>query len=220
MIHMCSFSLGNSEAKFYDNIVMECESARLAISEAIDEGHAVAPSVEAHVENCSGCLRWRDAAHQLRRATLRPVAEPEQGKVSVSRVPERFAANRWIRFALAWAGVLLIVWNFVPMFAPGTGSAIHLERHRAAFDVALGTAFLFVAWRPDRAYGMVPFAATFTFALSISAVIDLLNGASTPLRESAHLIELGGLGLLWALGLALGPGSKRSRNYLRRSTGA
>ena len=95
------------------------------------------------------------------------------------------------------------------MFAPGSGSAIHLERHQAAFGVALGLAFLFVAWRPDRAYGMVPFAATFTFALSVSAIIDLFNGASTPLRESAHLVELAGLGLLWALGVAAGPGKKR-----------
>ena len=126
-------------------------------------------------------------------------------------LPERFAAHRWVRFALAWAAVLLIVWNVVDMFAAGSGSAIHLERHQAAFDVALGFSFLFVAWRPDRAYGMVPFAATFTFALSAAAIIDLINGASTPLRESAHLVELAGLGLLWILGITVGPGRKRRR---------
>jgi len=117
--------------------------------------------------------------------------------------------HRWVRFALAWIGVLLIAWNIVGMFSAGSGSAIHLERHQAAFDVALGLAFLFVAWRPDRAYGMVPFAATFTFALSISAIIDLINGASTLVRESAHLLELAGLGLLWFLGAAVGPGRRR-----------
>jgi len=105
--------------------------------------------------------------------------------------------------------VVLIAWNVVDMFAAGSGSAIHLERHQAAFDVALGLALLFVAWRPDRAYGMVPFAATFTFALSLAAVIDLANGASTMLRESAHLIELFGLALLWVLGVAVGPRRRR-----------
>lgn len=119
---------------------------------------------------------------------------------------------RSVRLALAWAAVLLIVWNLVDMFAAGSGPAIHLERHQAAFDVALGMAFLFVAWRPDRAYGMVPFAATFTFALSISAIIDLANGASTLLRESAHLIELAGLALLWVLGVAVGPGRRKPAN--------
>jgi predicted anti-sigma-YlaC factor YlaD len=139
--------------------------------------------------------------------------DTEHSAIDVSRVPKRFVTHRWVRFALAWAAVLLIAWNLVAMFAAGTGSAIHLERHRAAFDVALGLALLFVARRPDRAYGMVPFAATFSFALGISAIIDLISGASTPLRESAHLIELIGLGLLWVLGLAVGP--SRSRNRLR-----
>lgn len=196
-----------------DSTGMECESARLAISEAIDDGHPVSSSVDTHIEDCAGCQRWQQAAHQLRRATLRPVMDTNHSAVDVSRVPQRFVINRWVRFALAWAAVLLIAWNIVAMFAAGTGSAIHLERHQAAFDVALGIAFLFVVWRPDRAYGMVPFAATFTIALSISAIIDLINGASTPLRESAHLVELSGLGLLWVLGLAVGPGGRRNRHH-------
>jgi predicted anti-sigma-YlaC factor YlaD len=207
------FHVGNHDAKSCDNTGMECESARLAISEAIDEGHPVSSSVDEHIEDCAGCRRWQEAAHQLRRATLRPVMDTKHSAVDVSRVPQRFVMNRWVRFALAWAAVLLIAWNIVAMFAAGTGSAIHLERHQAAFDVALGIAFLFVVWRPDRAYGMVPFAATFTIALSISAIIDLINGASTPLRESAHLVELSGLGLLWVLGLAVGPGGRRNRHH-------
>ena len=177
----------------------------MEISEAIDAGRSVSPEVEHHLATCAACRRWQEAAHQLRRATLRPVVEADGANVAVT-LPERFAFHRWVRFALAWAAIWLIVWNIVDMFAAGSGSAIHLERHQAAFDVALGLAFLFVAWRPDRAYGMVPFAATFTFALSVSAAIDLANGASTFVRESAHLVELFGLALLWVLGAAVGPG--------------
>ena len=158
---------------------MECEDARAAVSEAIDDQRAVSADVEAHLDGCAGCRRWQEAAHQLRRATLRSVDPGDEAGVWVSRLPERFVLHRWVRFALVWAAVLLIAWNIVDMFSVGSGSAIHLERHQAAFDVALGLAFLFVAWRPDRAYGMVPFAATFTFALSVSAIIDLVNGAST-----------------------------------------
>jgi len=51
---------------------------------------------------------------------------------------------------------------------------------------------------------------TFVLALSVSAAIDLINGASTVVRESAHLIELAGLGLVWWLGAAVGPGRRRS----------
>lgn len=194
---------------------LDCDAARLDISAAIDDGRPVAPEVAAHLEGCAACRRWQEASHQLRRATLRPVNEGGSLELDVPGLPERFALHRWIRFALVWAAVLLIVWNIVDMFVAGSGPAIHLERHQAAFDVALGMAFLFVAWRPDRAYGMVPFAATFTFALSISALIDLLNGASTLLRESAHLIELAGLALLWVLGAAVGPG-KGARRFWRK----
>ncbi|MDJ0954903.1 MAG: hypothetical protein QNJ81_14595 [Acidimicrobiia bacterium] len=199
----------NHTTNHCDNTFMDCETAREAISEAIDRGEPVAAEAEAHVAECAACGRWQEAAHQLRRATLRPVADEESPRVAVSRLPERFALHRWVRIALAWAALWLIAWNVVDMFATGSGSAIHLERHQAAFDVALGLAFLFVAWRPDRAYGMVPFAAAFTFALSVAAVIDLVNGASTLVRESAHLVELVGLGLLWFLGIAVGPGRRR-----------
>jgi len=187
---------------------MDCDSARAAISEAIDERQPLREPELGHLEHCAACRNWQEAAHRLRRATMHPVTDGEPS-VSVSRLPERFVLHRWIRFALVWTAVVLIVGNIVTMFSAGSGTAIHLERHQAAFDVALGLAFLFVAWRPDRAYGLVPFAVTFAFALSVAAVIDLANGASTFVRESAHLIELAGLGLLWWLGAAVGPGRKR-----------
>lgn len=184
--------------------------AQVELSVSIDSGKPVMAEVEDHLMECAECARWQERAHQLRRATVRS-ADGGAG-VRVSTVPSRFVMYRWVRFGLAWAGVLLVAWNVVDMFARGSGSAIHLERHQAAFGVALGLAFLFVAWRPDRAYGLVPFAATFTLALSVSALIDLVNGASTLLRESAHLVEIAGLALLWVLGAAAGPRSRPKRS--------
>jgi predicted anti-sigma-YlaC factor YlaD len=188
---------------------MECDAARLAISEAIDVGVPIGEPVRDHLAHCAACRSWQEAAHRLRRAKMHPVTAGPPTVVSVWALPERFALHRWIRFALALAAVLLIGEHIVAMFSAGSGSAIHLERHQAAFDVALGLAFLFVAWRPDRAYGMVPFAAAFTFALTVSALIDLVNGASTLVKESQHLVELAGLGFLWWLGVAAGPGRRR-----------
>jgi predicted anti-sigma-YlaC factor YlaD len=193
---------------------MDCDDARLEISSAIDDGIAVSSAVEAHLDTCPSCRQWQEGIHKLRRATLRSVDPAPAPQVSVTTKPQRFALHRWVRFALAWAAVLLIVGSVVDMFSAGEGPAIHLERHQAAFDVALGLAFLFVAWRPDRAYGMVPFAATFTVALSVSAIIDLSSGVSTVSRESAHLIEIAGLALLWVLGVAVGPVRKRRRRDL------
>ncbi len=190
---------------------MECDVARESISATIDHGGELSAATLQHVAGCRECREWQEQAHRLRRQTIRVAASPTSG-LQVAQLPARFRLHRWLRWVLAWAGALLIIWNVVDMFAPGSGSAIHLERHQAAFGVALGLAFLYVAWRPDRAYGMVPFAATFTFALSVSAAIDLVNGASTFVRESAHLVELIGLGVLWVLGAAAGPGKKTRSN--------
>ena len=204
-IHNDSQPRWNQNTQACDYVGVECDSARAGISVVIDEGTMPSPELQQHLDGCADCRAWQDRAHRLRRSTLRSVSDNAHTAIELSRLPDRFRLHRWLRFALAWTGVLLIGWNLVDMFAPGSGTAIHLERHQAAFSVALGFAFLFVAWRPDRAYGMVPFAATFTLALSISALIDLANGASTLLRESLHLVELAGLGMLWVLGLAAGP---------------
>lgn len=155
---------------------MDCDAARIEISSAVDDGIAVSSAAEAHLDTCAACRQWQEGIHKLRRATLRSVAAVPAPQVSATSKPQRFTLHRWVRFALVWAAGLLIVGSVVDMFSAGEGPAIHLERHQAAFDVALGLAFLFVAWRPDRAYGMVPFAATFTLALSVSAIIDLERG--------------------------------------------
>ncbi|MEA2001899.1 MAG: hypothetical protein U9N84_08455 [Actinomycetota bacterium] len=199
---------------YCDNIDVECDEVRAEISAAIDEGSSVSGEGNGHLDGCDACRSWRERAHELRRATLRPVSANAMQDFQVSELPHRFNLHRWIRIALGWGGVLLVGWNILAMVAPGSGAAIHLERHQAAFGVALGLAFLFVAWRPDRAYGMVPFAAAFAFALGLSAVIDLVNGESTLLRESRHIIELVGLALLWVLGAAAGPSSKRESRLL------
>lgn len=130
--------------------------------------------------------------------------------MSPAATPRGFLAYRWVRFALGWAGLLLVVWNVPGVFDTVDETYQHLWRHQHAFGIALGLTFLFVAWRPDRAYGLVPVAATFTVALGGAAIVDLVNG-STPLsREVRHLVEIIGLALLWALGWSAGPGRHRS----------
>jgi len=190
---------------------MDCDTVRAEISSAIDEGLALSPAAGEHLASCLRCEEWQEKAHRLRRATLRPVGAAQTLHPDPLVLPSRFRLHRWLRLTLAWTGITLVGWNVTTVMAARTGAAVHLERHQAAFSVALGLSFLFVAWRPDRAYGMVPFAMTFTAALSFAAIFDLVHGTSTLPRESRHLIELGGLALLWLLGAAAGP-SRRGRS--------
>jgi predicted anti-sigma-YlaC factor YlaD len=178
---------------------MDCEEARILISADLDGQLEDPVALRSHLDECAACRDWRVRAEQL------PGRMP--GPVTAAALPHGFLAYRWVRFALGWAGLLLIVWSIPGVFETVSDETYqHVWRHQHAFGIALGLTFLFVAWRPDRAYGLVPVAATFTVALAGAAIYDLVAG-STPLsRETKHLVEIAGLGLLWALGWSAGPG--------------
>lgn len=180
---------------------MDCDEARTLISADLDGQLDDRRELDAHLAECAACRDWRARAQHL----------PGPGRTNrPSALPRGFLAYRWVRFALGWAGVLLVVWNIGGVFSTVDESFQHLWRHQHAFGVALGLTFLFVAWRPDRAYGLVPVAATFTIALSGAAIVDLIGG-STPLsREARHVVEIIGLAMLWALGWSAGPSGRRS----------
>lgn len=66
-----------------------------------------------------------------------------------------------------------------------------------------------MAIRPDRAYEVRPLASAFTAVLILAVLIDMISG-SIRSGESRHLIEIGGLAILWLLGTEMGPGRARS----------
>ena len=194
---------------------MECDAARELISAQIDGDAAPSAELDAHLESCTACSAWRESVHSMARRLIRPAGTVTPGRTYTPTPPRGFSRYRIIRFVLAWTGLLLIVWNIPDLFAGGVEvELIHLSRHQSAFSMALGATFLFVAWRPDRAYGMVPVAAVFTITLA-GATVDLLNGASTIARESRHVVEILGLALVWVLGISAGPG-RRSRLWKHR----
>ena len=197
---------------------MDCEEIREAISAEID-GHGDADrDVATHLDACAACRAWRTEAMALAVSpAMHAIAEMKNTPPPSDLVPRGFHRNRWLRILLAWAGVLLLFWNVPGMITgPDDGSAVHLFRHQSAFSAALGVTFLVVAWRPDRAYGLVPFAAAFTVALSATAVIDLAAGSSDPGPEARHLVEIAGLVALWVLGAGAGP-ARRAPRWRRRT---
>jgi predicted anti-sigma-YlaC factor YlaD len=193
---------------------MECDEARTAISASIDGDAGLSDAVAAHLADCLECRLWEERAHVLTRAALRPVADV--AAPTPAGVPRSFIRNRWLRIALAWGGLLLVVWNVSAIVAPGgEPGAVHLSRHQAAFSAALGLTYLVVAWRPDRAYGLVPFAAIFTVTLGVTGLVDIVRGTSTVGAESVHVVEIVGLVVLWVLGAGAGPGRRPKRARLR-----
>src|SRR5437588_282230 len=85
------------------------------------------------------------------------------------------------------------------------GEPVHIAREVGSFDFALAIGFLFVGWRPVRAYGMLPLVAALVACLGITTAVDLARGTATLLGESAHLLDLFGLASVWELARVEGP---------------
>jgi predicted anti-sigma-YlaC factor YlaD len=105
-----------------------------------------------------------------------------------------------MRPALAWVAVVMFVQSIPALILGHTpGADHHMARHLGAFSVALAIGFAYCAWKPHRAFGMLPFTAALVATTIVSAVTDTVTGGSTALSETVHIAEATGLVLLWMI---------------------
>ncbi|MEO1060943.1 MAG: zf-HC2 domain-containing protein [Actinomycetota bacterium] len=183
---------------------MRCERARTLASADVDGELADADraDLDRHLDGCPACSAWTSRARDLRRTMLvRPVGDQHDVTEAVlarANVPT-VGATGWVRALLAYLGVALLILN-LPLLLTGdeAGATEHVGRHLGASGVALAVGFLYVAWRPERAIGLVPLAAALGVGLTISAVVDFADGAAVT-AEATHVFELVGLVCLWAI---------------------
>lgn len=149
--------------------------------------------LDRHLDSCPSC---RSFARSI-------------GATAVPK-PPRFDRNRWLRAALFATGIALLVGHVPDVLAPVAGADVHVARHQAAFVTGLAIVFVYVAWRPDRAYGLLPVTAVLGTVLVIAVVIDVAAGNTELALESSHVLELSGMALAGWLGWEVGPG-RRSR---------
>ena len=147
---------------------------------------------------------------------VRPAdAVPDLSADILARVhPARPGRGDWVRNALAVVALTQLVLA-LPALVLGDASTapVHTARHLGAMTVALSIGFLYCAWRPERAYGMVPVAAAMAAAFVLTAVLDVIRGNTPLLSESAHLLEMAGFALVWALAGSPGLPRRRGRRW-------
>ena len=191
---------------------MRCDRYREAISARIDGEDPGLPTedIDAHLAECPDCRSWASAAASpalravaspgdpvtidpaLLARLVRPAAAPEAAR------PGLISTVEW-RMVLALIGLTQIALAWPGGFLDDGHASIHLAHELTAWDMGLAAGFLVVAWRPARAWGMLPLVAVLVVAMVVTSGFDLLSGHALLGREAVHALALAGLGCLWAL---------------------
>ena len=171
--------------------------------------------VEAHLRRCPGCRAFRaDVDASLRCVPVDRGADSGHGQAShparrrrrscraLGRRPRRACRRRRRdhRDVGAESGR-----------SRRAGAVAHDSRHLGAFMIAYAVALLVVVVRPARARTVVPVGDRLAGALTITAVIDLVNGNVPILGESQHLPEI-----VWSRSCGCSPGRRGRRDEFAR----
>jgi predicted anti-sigma-YlaC factor YlaD len=185
---------------------VSCDAWTEALSARADgEPLGVEPRLlDAHLAGCADCRAF--AAHL--EAGRRPVhlgEAPAMPDLSRRVVEANALADRMGRWRVARALLCLVAVEIVVLSAPelvlgrGGSSAEHAGRHLGAFSVAYAVGLLVVAVRPARARSILPVALVLALALTITAVVDVVDGRVPLLGEAVHLPEVISVLLVWLL---------------------
>jgi predicted anti-sigma-YlaC factor YlaD len=167
----------------------------------LTESESVALSV--HLDGCVDCRNLELSLltqHRLVRvAAVDAIPDLAPRVLSIAH-PPRLGRRGWVRQALAVIGLTeLIVALPALILGEDSGIPIHVARHIGSLGAALGFALLYVAWKPTRAYGLLPFVASLAAFMSISSILDLSFGRASLATESTHLVEFAGMFFVWLL---------------------
>jgi predicted anti-sigma-YlaC factor YlaD len=187
---------------------VRCERFREAYSAGLDDeplGASAAVLAE-HLDACSDCARWADAASRvtrLARLDLAPAPDLADAITAGVVLPARrvFRRRRLLRGGLLVTGIAQLGIGIPEVLDQSMGMtmAAHAAHEAAAWNLAIGAAFLAATAVPRRAAGLIPLLGTFTVVLAALSIRDLVVGAVTPAHLATHLAVVIGLGLLIAL---------------------
>ena len=197
--------VGNHDGGSIDYPGMSCPEFRDALSAHLDGEQTGMDdtTLDAHLATCPSCADFAQRATTLHRSMrLRAADEvPDLVGAVLARVetPKR-SRPEWARYAL-FAVALSQLLLALPALVLGDslGASVHIARELGSWDVALAVGLLYAAWRPDRASGLLPFAAALAATMALTALLDVVSGRESALAESHHLLEVVGLVLLAVL---------------------
>ena len=206
--------VGNCSRGFAHYSGMDCTTCREAISVRLDGEKRGADAdlieahlVEAHLAGCPGCREFVAKATELQRLLegwpadeVPDLTGPILARIGEAAGDRERAWQRDVRIALTVVGALLMLLALPALvFGQDPGATVHVARELGSFHLALAAGLLVVAWRPERAGGLLPVVAVLAVCLAVTAVLDVAAGRLPALAEAHHLLHLAGLGLVWLL---------------------
>ncbi|MEU2610248.1 zf-HC2 domain-containing protein [Micromonospora sp. NPDC007271] len=198
---------------------MGCEQWREVLSAQLD-GEATGAEqagADAHLDECAGCRTWLDQAAAItRRARLTVAAPgPDLADTILAALPAPAPSHHdfrkrvvlTLRGLLGLLGALQLVLGLAQVGRGPAGGhdhagvlgVGHLWHESAAWNVAVGAGFLFVAARRTRPAGLVPMLTAFVGTLVLLSVNDLLTGRVDTARLVSHGFLLAGYAIVVAL---------------------
>ncbi|MBB5874383.1 putative anti-sigma-YlaC factor YlaD [Allocatelliglobosispora scoriae] len=201
---------------------MRCEQIRDALSARLDgeDDPDERAAVDGHLADCAECTAWLAAATDVTR--LARVGLPEVPELPPERLAALLAAAPGagrarvalgLRWALGVVGLVQFLLGVVQITALDAGltghahtdptggvASGHLWHESAAWNVAIGAGFAWVAWRRSRPAGLLPILSVFVGVLALLTINDSLSGRVDLSRILSHGFILAGYLLLIALG--------------------
>jgi predicted anti-sigma-YlaC factor YlaD len=203
---------------------MGCERWRELVSAQLDGEDDPADRALAgdHLAGCAGCRRWLDRAATVNRLTGTALAmpAPDLSAAILAALPParprlRLVTPARLHAALAVVGAVQLILGLTQVGGGAYGAHVpvgldatpgHLWHESAAWNVAVGAAFLFIGLRRNRPSGLVPMLTAFVATLVLLSVNDLWAGRVDATRLAGHGFVIAGYLLVLTLsGIAPGP---------------
>ncbi|MBU8860802.1 MULTISPECIES: zf-HC2 domain-containing protein [unclassified Micromonospora] len=192
---------------------MVCEQWREILSAQLD-GEASGSEIEAaeaHLTGCAGCRGWFESAASVTRRARTQLAPrvPDLVDTVLAAAPpprpgRRHRITLGLRGVLGLLGAVQLVLGLAQIGREAVvthahTSGQHLWHESAAWNVAVGAGFLYVAARRSAPSGLLPMLSAFVATLVLLSVNDLITGQVAMTRLVSHGFLLVG----WAVTLVL-----------------
>ena len=183
---------------------MDCAAIRELLSAQLDQETTTDEEAlaNAHLGRCAQCQAWWSEIGQVNRVLRVRLAEiiPDLATSVLARAhPPTVGRRQWVRLSLAAVAATELVLAAPGLLLGKGAESVHDARHLGSFGVAMAIGLLYVAWRPARAFGILPIVVALAVTMFVSSVVDVTQGRTTSLSEAHHVLEIAGLGLVWML---------------------